>query len=131
MENKNKIIVQSSFGIIIILSGILLNYFQIGTDNRDFLAVGTWLIYIGFFLLILIAINFSTRKKVQTDERTNLIGMKAARITYLSIILFLFATIIIDGIKPISTEYTQFATTFLCFISAVYFITYEILNRRN
>ncbi len=82
-------------------------------------------------MLIVVTLQLISSKKRIVDERSQFIGMKAARWTYVFIIVALFVTMIIDGIKPISTPYSQFMSMLICGITLVYFLSYKILERFN
>jgi len=128
---KKQAVWKYSFAIIVILAGIILNFLEKGKEFLGFHSVGNWLIYIGIVMLAIITLQLIRNKKRLVDERSQFIGMKAARITYVAIILMLFITMIIDGIKPITTAYSHFMSTLICAITLVYFISYKIIEKYN
>ncbi len=131
MENKKQAIWRYSFGIAIILAGLILNYKDIGREFFAFSSVGNWLIYTGFIMFGIITLQLISGKKRKVDERTQFIGMKSASWTYIFIILAAFVIMIIDGIKPITISYSYFMSYLICGIILVYVLTYKILERRN
>ena len=131
MEKKKQAIWRYSFAIIIILTGLILNYKNVGKEFLNFNSIGNWLIYIGFVMLAIVTLQFISGKKRIVDERSQFIGMKASRITYVAIILVAFVTMIIDGIKTITIPYSQFMSAFVCGVVLVYLISYKILEKKN
>jgi uncharacterized membrane protein len=131
MDKKKQTFWKYGFAIIIILIGLILNYKNIGTGFLNFDSIGNWLIYVGFVMLTIVTLQFISDKKRIVDERMQLIGMKASRITYVAIILVAFITMVIDGIKTITIPYSRFMSTFVCGIVLIYFISYKILEKRN
>jgi hypothetical protein len=131
MEKKKQAIWRYSFAIIIILTGLILNYKNIGKEFLNFNSIGNWLIYIGFVMLAIVTLQFISGKKRIVDERSQFIGMKASRITYVAIILVAFVTMVIDGIKTITIPYSQFMSAFVCGVVLVYLVSYKILEKKN
>ncbi len=119
------------FVMITLIAGLMLNYFKLGQNFLGFASVGNWLIYVGLVMLLVVTLQTAKNKKIIVDERSQFIGMKAARWTYVFIILGLFITMIVDGVKPITIPYSQFMSTFICGITLTYFVAYKILERHN
>lgn len=132
MKDSTKLIIKYSFGLIMILLGVI---FQVtGIGNRAFLGFGTvsaYLIYVGFLSLIIITLKSFTKKKRLVDERMIAVANKANRIVFISIIFAGFAIMIIDGIKPINIAYSLFMSYLICGIILVYAISYKILLKFN
>ena len=131
MKNKKQAIWRYGFAIIIIISGLIMNYYNLGEDFLGFSSVGNWLIYVGFVMLAIATLIFIQKKKRIVDERSQFIGMKTARWTYVFIILILFITMVIDGVKSITIPYSQFTSMLICGITLFYFVTYKIIERKN
>ena len=131
MERKKQLVWRYGFALIVIIAGILLEHFNIGGEFGGFGSVGYWLLYVGIVMLAVATFQLLLGKKRIVDERSQFIGMKAARITYVFIILTLFVTMIMDGIKPITIPYSQFMATLICGITLVYFVSYKILEKYN
>ena len=131
MNNKKRAAWRYGFAIVVILAGLLLSYFKIGKEFLGFASVGTWLIYVGFVMLVVVTLQFISKKKRVVDERMEYVASRASRITFLAIVLFAFLIMIIDGINKISIPYSYFMSYFICGITFVYFISYKILLRYN
>ena len=131
MERKKELVWRYGFALIVLIAGIVLEYFNIGEGFLGFGSVGYWLIYVGIVMLAVATLQLLLGKRRIIDERSQFIGMKAARITYVFIILSLFVTMIIDGIKSITIPYSQFMAMLICGITLVYFISYKILEEYN
>jgi len=128
-KNKKQFVWRYGFALIVILSGLLLTYFNIGNEFLGFSSVGTWLLYVGFLMIAIVTLQTLSNKKRIIDERMEYIASKSGRITFLVIILTSFAIMIIDGIKPITISYSYFMSYFICGIVLVYLISYKILLR--
>lgn len=117
------------WGILVLLSGLLFNYFNIGSPNfQIFGGIGNWLIYIGFIGLIIASFKTLIKKKPKVvDERMAFIASKASRVAFTALFITAFAVIIIDGIKTIMIPYHLFVSYLICFILIVYFVSYRIL----
>lgn len=124
---KRNLIWRYSFATLLIISGIVLSYFNLGKEFLGFSSVGLWLIYVGFVMLTIITLQMLFKKKRIVDERMEFIAAKASRITFMGIILFAFIIMIIDGIKPIEFAYSYFMSYFICGIVLLYAISYRIL----
>ena len=124
---KRNLIWRYSFATLLIVSGIVLSYFNLGKEFLGFSSVGLWLIYVGFVMLTIITLQMLFKKKRIVDERMEFIAAKASRITFMGIILFAFIIMIIDGIKPMEFAYSYFMSYFICGIVLLYAISYRIL----
>lgn len=131
---KNKIqtreIYRYLFAVIILVTGILLNYLNIGKEFLGFSSVGNWLIYISFVMIAIITLQLFVNKKRIVDERMMYIATKASRITFLALIITAFIIMIIDGINPIKIPYSLSMSYLICFLMIIYFISYKILLRK-
>ena len=129
--NKKSLIWRYSFAIILIILGIILSYLNIGNEFLGFSSVGFWLIYVGFIALAVVTLQLTLNKKRIVDERIEFVAIKAARITFIGIILFAFVIMIIDGIRPINIAYSYFMSYLICGIVLLYLISYKILLKFN
>ncbi len=129
--NKKSLIWRYSFAIILIILGIILSYLNIGNEFLGFSSVGFWLIYVGFIALAVVTLQLTLNKKRIVDERMEFVAIKAARITFIGIILFAFVIMIIDGIRPINIAYSYFMSYLICGIVLLYLISYKILLKFN
>ncbi len=132
-QDKNKkrnIIWRYSFATLLIISGVVLSYFNIGNEFLGFSSVSLWLIYVGFVMLTVITLQMLFKKKRIVDERMEFIAAKASRVTFVGIILFAFLIMIIDGIKPIEVAYSYFMSYLICGIILLYIISYKILSNK-
>ncbi len=119
------------FALAITIAGIVFSYFKIGQEFLGFASVGSWLIYVGFVMLAVITLQLISNKKRIVDERMEFLAYKAARITFVFIILAAFVVMIADGIKTITIPYSYFMSYLICGIVLVYFVSYKILLRLN
>ncbi len=133
MKNKTRAKIIYGWGLVLILVGLILNHFKIGSPNFEiFGGIGNWLIYIGFIGLIIATVRLLTKKKQKkVDERMEFVATKALRITFLFLLLAAFAIMIIDGIKTITIPYHLFMSYSICVLLITYFISYKILLRYN
>lgn len=134
MENKTRVMIMYAIALAMLILGLLLDYFKIGSPNfQIFGSVGNWLIYIGFVGLIIATVRliFISKKKKAVDERMEFVATKALRITFLSLIIGAFIIMIIDGIKTITISYHMFMSYLVCIILVIYFIAYKILLKLN
>ncbi len=115
------------FASVVILVGVFLSYLNVGNEFLGFSSVGFWLIYVGIIMLAVTTIQLIFNKKRVVDERMQFVATKAARITFIGIILFAFIIMIADGIKPITLSYSYFMSYFICGIVLLYSISYKIL----
>lgn len=130
MKNKQKTW-RYIFAVVVLAIGIILEYLKIGKEFLGFSSVGTWLIYIGFVMIVIISLQFIKNKKRIIDERMIKISYKATRITFVAIILVAFFIMILDGINPINLAYSMFMSYLICFMIITYFISYKILEKHN
>lgn len=128
---KRNLIWRYSFATLLIISGIVLSYFNIGNEFLGFSSLSLWLIYVGFVMITVITLQMLFKKKRIVDERMEFIAAKASRITYVFIILFAFVIMIIDGIKEIELPYSYFMSYLICAIMLVYLLAYKILEKYN
>ena len=129
--NKKNYLWRYVFAVVLILAGLILSYLNIRKAFLGFSSLGSWLIYIGFIMLAVITLQLISNKKRLVDERMQFIATKAARITFIGIILFSFIIIILDGIKSINIAYSYFMSYLICGILLLYLISYKILLRFN
>lgn len=57
------------------------------------------------------------------------VAAKALRITFLSLLITSFITMVIDGIKAITIPYHMFMSYLICGLLIIYLVTYKILLR--
>jgi len=133
MKNKTRAKIMYGWAFVLILAGLILNHFNIGSpDFEIFGGVGNWLIYVGFVGLIIATVRLLTKKKQKkVDERMEFVTTKALRITFLFLLLAAFAIMILDGIKTITFPYHLSASYMICALLIVYFISYKILLKYN
>lgn len=131
MRNKKQLTGRYIFAFLVLIAGVLLEYFNIGMKFLGFSSVGTWLIYVGFIMFAIITLQAISNKKRVVDERMMWVAFKASRITFILIIFGAFAVMIIDGIKSIEIPYHLFMGYLMAYMMLVYFISYKILLRYN
>ncbi len=127
---KTRLIARYGFSVAVILAGLILNYLEVGSEFLGFSSIGSWLVYVGFIMMAIITLQLISKKKRITDERSEFVASKAARISFVAIILFAFVVMILDGIKPIQVSYSYFMSSMVCGIILVYLVSYKILNRK-
>lgn len=127
---KRNLICRYSFATLLIISGIVLSYFNINNEFLGFSSLSLWLIYVGFVMLTVITLQMLFKKKRIVDERMEFIAAKASRVTFVGIILFAFLIMVFDGIKPIEIEYSYFMSYLICGIVLLYIISYKILSNK-
>ncbi len=125
--NKKNSVWRYGFATILIIAGIILSYLNIGNEFLGFPSLGLWLIYVGFMMLTIVTLQLMSNKKRIVDERMQFVATKAARITFIGIILFAFVIMVVDGIKPIHIAYSYFMSYLICGIVVLYLISYKIL----
>lgn len=135
MKNNKKIkgkhiVARGLFALTIIISGIILEFFNIGNEFLGFESVGLWLLYVGFVMLALITINAMNKKERIVDERMEVIGHQASKLTFLFIIIGAFIVMIWDGINPIEIAYSMFMSYVIVLIVIVYIISYKIIEKK-
>lgn len=119
------------FAFLVVVTGLGLEYFNVGKEFLGFYSVGTWMIYVGFVMFAVITLQYFSNKKRVVDERMEKIGYKASRVTFLFIIFGAFIVMILDGIKKIEIEYSLFMANMMAWIVLVYFVSYKILEKYN
>jgi uncharacterized membrane protein len=125
MDKKNY---KTIFGIATILTGIILEAFNIGTSNYlGFASVGTWLIYVGIVSIAMTILQSFKAKEVKADERMYFVANKANRITFLAVIIISFIVMVWDGASKITISYSTFMSYFICAIVLIHLITYKAL----
>lgn len=132
---KNKIKKQQigryAFALIVIITGITLEIYNIGNEFLSFHSVGNWMIYIGFVMLAIITLQIIVNKKRIIDERMTWIAFKASRLTFICLIFGAFIIMIADGIKTINLPYHLFIGYAVSYMLLVYIIAYKVLERYN
>lgn len=132
MERKTRLKISYAWGFALLVIGILINYFKLGSPNFTILGgLGNWLIYVGFVGLLIAIIKTSNKKEKKVDERVEFIANKASKVTFVFLILGAFVLMIIDGIKTITVPYYLFMSYLISSMVLVYFIAYKIIERRN
>jgi drug/metabolite transporter (DMT)-like permease len=130
--DKKTLLGKVIFGMVLIILGAVLNFFNLGTTNfQIYGSVGNWLIFIGIFVL---ALNFALqlRKKKQVkDERMQNAALKASHVAFLAMFLGAFLVIIVDGINTITMPYHIFMGHFVSWVLLVYVVAYYIILKRN
>lgn len=126
---KKQTIWRYLFGFLLVVIGILLNYFKIGQEFLGFNSIGLWMIYVGFVMFIVITLQYFSKRKKIIDERMEKIGYRSSRIVFLILILGAFIIMIIDGIKPIIIPYHMFMSYMISGIVLIYFVSYKILEK--
>lgn len=129
--NHKRTLLRYSFAFLMLVAGLVLSYMNIGKEFLGFSSIGYWLIYVSFIMIAILTLQLFSNKKRIVDERMQFIAMKAARVTFTSLILFSFFIMILDGIKTITIPYSYFMSYLICGIMAVYFISYKLLLRYN
>lgn len=131
MDKKKRFVWRYIFSAIIILVGASLESYSIGKEFLGFSTIGSWMIYVGFIMLAVIALQAFLKKEKIVDERMKFISQKASALTFSLIVYFSFMIMIIDGINPLSIRYSLFMSYFICVIILVYAISYKIISRFN
>ena len=129
MEEKTKLILK--FALVLIAIGLLLNHYGLGSPEFTiFGSIGSYLVYIGFVMLLITAVRQISGKKKKTDERMEFVAAKASGVTMVFMILGAFAVVLLDGIQPITMPYHLFVSYSVCVILLFYMISYYVLMRR-
>lgn len=128
--NKKQTTWRYVFAFLVIALGIILEAVGVGKNFLGFESVGTWLIFVGFIMLVVITLQKISNKKRLVDERMISLAYKASRVTFVGIIFAAFAIMIIDAINPIKIPYSMFMSYFICFMLIIYFFSYKILERK-
>jgi uncharacterized membrane protein len=131
MKEKTKLILKYGLSLVLIAMGLLFNHYGFGSDDFEiFGSVGSYLVYIGFVMLLITAVRqIFVKKKKKTDERMEFVAAKASRVTMVFMILGAFAVVLLDGIQPITMPYHLFVSYAVCIILLVYMISYYGLMR--
>jgi len=126
INTKNKI--SYAFGIAMLVIGILLNHFGIGTNGfMEFSSLGNFLVYVGFISLLITSVRVISKKERKVDERMMAAALQAGRITILAIIITAFVIMIADGISPINIPYSTFMSYAVCFVVLANLVAYRLL----
>jgi len=132
MKEKTKLILRYGLSLVLIAMGLLLNHYGLGSPEFTiFGSIGSYLVYIGFVMLLITAVRqIFVKKEKKTDERMEFVAAKASRVTMVFMILGAFAVVLLDGIQPITMPYHLFVSYSVCAILLVYMISYYLLLRR-
>ncbi len=132
MEEKTKLILKYGFALVLIAIGLLLNHYGLGSPEFTiFGTIGSYLVYIGFVMLLITVVRqIFVKKKKKTDERMEFVAAKASGVTMVFMILGAFAVVLLDGIQPITMPYHLFVSYSVCAILLFYMISYYVLLRR-
>lgn len=130
MENTTKTALKYAWTAVMVLLGVLLDTFDIGTRQfSGYSSVGSYLISVGLLGMIVITVSTLRTRKKLVDERMEYVAAKANRMTFLALIVTAFAVMIADGIQPITLPYHLFMSYLVSGLLVVYFISYKILLR--
>ncbi len=131
IKDYTKILIYKlSFSVLVVITGVIFTILNIGrTDFLGFNSVGRWLIYIGVLMIAVSFMAIGFKKKRKIDERMKKIASESARWTFVSIILFAFIIMIIDGIKPITIPYYLFMSYLICGLLIIHIVLYKIVLR--
>ncbi len=126
---KKSMIFRIVFIIVLIVSGALLNQFNIGTNELfGYSTVGNYLIFIGFVMVLVTTITYFTKREKIIDERMEMLRNKTMTLTFTVFIFAAFALIIWDGIWPITMRYSMFISYAVCTMLLGYVIAYKMLE---
>lgn len=126
---KKSMILRIVFIIALIVSGALLNQFNIGTDELfGYSTVGNYLIFIGFVMVLVTTITYFTKREKIIDERMEMLRNKTMTLTFTVFIFAAFVLIIWDGIWPITMRYSTFISYAVCTMLLFYVIAYKMLE---
>jgi len=129
MDNTTRTLVKYAFGVGLIVIGLLFESFGLGYESYSpFGSVGSFLIFIGFGVLLLATIKliWKPRKKI-VDERMEFVAAKAMRVAFVVFVIAAFILIIIDGITPITMPVHLLVSYVVCLLLVAYVIAYTIL----
>jgi uncharacterized membrane protein len=128
---KKGMIYRIIFISILVMMGLLLNHYNIGTNELfGYSTVGNYLIYIGFVMILVTSLTYFTKREKIIDERIELLRYKAGTFTFMVFIFVAFAIIVLDGIQPITMRYSLFISYLVCAILVFYVIAYKVLERK-
>ena len=120
------------FAFVLIVVGFILNNVYGYSVGLPFGSVGNYLLFIGLIMVVMnVFQTLFSKKQIKHDERTNYIGFKASRITYLILIIGLFTTMIIGMITQVQVSLYLFSSYVICAFVFVYFIAYKVLEKYN
>lgn len=125
MEDKFKM--KAIFAAILIVAGIIINLIVSPEEFFGYNSVGSYLIFCGMLMLIIVLFRGFVIKPKKADERMTLIALKSTRLTFVIFMLSAFILMIIDGIKPITMPYHTFLSYYVCFILLCSVIIYRIM----
>ena len=132
MEKSTRQVIKYGWGFLLIIIGSLINHFGLGSaDFSIYGSVGNFLVYIGFFSLIVALLTQFRRSEKVVDERMEFVATKAMRMTFLAFVVIAFAVIVMDGIAEISMPYFLFMSYLVSGLLAVYFVSYRVLLRSH
>jgi len=128
---KKGMIYRIVFIVILMMMGLLLNHYNIGTNELfGYSTVGNYLIYISFVMILVTSLIYFTKREKIIDERIEMLRYKAGTLTFTVFIFIAFAIIILDGIQPITMRYSMFISYAICAVLVFYVIAYKILERK-
>ncbi|MCC7572490.1 MAG: hypothetical protein KO464_03770 [Candidatus Methanofastidiosum sp.] len=128
---KKGMIYRIIFIAVLMISGMLLNFYNIGENELfGYSTVGNYLIFIGFVMILATAMIYFTKREKIVDERIEMLRYKAGTMTFMVFIFVAFAIIILDGIQPITMRYSLFISYMVCAILVFYVIAYKVLDRK-
>lgn len=128
---KKAVMYRAVLVIVLILAGLILNLYNIGSnDFFGYSTVGNFLIYIAFIMILVTAINYFKKKDKIIDERIEMIRYKAMTLTFMVSIFAAFAIMILDGISPITMRYSTFVSYAVCASLIFYIIAYKVIERK-
>lgn len=128
---KKSMIYRIVFIAILMMMGLLLNHYNIGTNELfGYSTVGNYLIYISFVMILVTSLIYFTKREKIIDERIEMLRYKAGTLTFTVFIFIAFAIIILDGIQPITMRYSMFISYAICAVLVFYVIAYKILERK-
>lgn len=128
---KKGLISRYIFAFACILVGTILELMNVGKEFLGFWSVGSWLIFVGFFMIVMNVVTSMSRRKKIIDERMEKIGNKASRVTFVALVLTAFIIMVWDGISPITIPYALFMSHLISWMLVVYVVAYKILERKN
>jgi len=128
---KKGMMLRVVFIAFLMVTGLLLNHYNIGTNELfGYSTVGNYLIYIGFVMILVTSIMYFTKREKIIDERIEMLRYKAGTLTFMVFIFVAFAIIILDGIQPITMRYSLFISYAVCAVLVFHVIAYKILERK-
>jgi hypothetical protein len=133
MDEKTGIVLRYAFSVAMIAGGLLVNHFNLGSPEFTvYGSFGTYLVFMGFLMAaFLTARTLFVKKKKVVDERMEFVASKAARVTFLALVVVAFAVIVVDGLVPIRLPYHLAASYLVCGLLIVYYASYQVLLRKH